>query len=150
MDGDTIPQGRDFDSTPNILQTAKSLKIDQSLGLGESPGDNVRMVARGQYYSISNPNGTATATATIDWSGGNTQRVGITQTTTLTFTNMKPGGRYILEVQQDETGSRAITWPTSVIWPGGAAATASGAQKVDIYAFYNNGSSTFVSSSLNY
>ena len=103
-----------------------------------------------QYYSVSGSNGTVGASATIDWKTGNTQRIGVNQTTTLAFSNVNAGGRYILEVQQDETGSRAITWPTNVVWAGGSAATASGALKVDIYAFYNNGSSTFASSSLNY
>ena len=103
-----------------------------------------------QYYSANNANSTVSASATIDWKTGNTQRVAITQTTTLTFSNMNAGGRYILEIQQDETGSRAITWPSNVVWPGGSAASASGALKADIYAFYNNGSSTFASSSLNY
>lgn len=143
-------QGKDFVSAPNILQTAKAIQTDQGVGIGSSPDNNARMVARGQYYSMSNANGTVTSSATIDWSKGNTQRVGITQTTTLAFSNIKPGGRYILEVQQDETGSRAITWPASVVWPAGTAATASGSNKVDLYAFYNNGSSTFASSSLNY
>jgi hypothetical protein len=141
---------KDFNSTPNVLQTAKSIQIDQSIGIGQSPDNNAKMAAKGQYYSVSNPNSTVSATATIDWSKGNTQRIGITQTTTLAFSNIKAGGRYILEVQQDETGSRAITWPSSVVWAGGSAATASGALKVDLYAFYNNGSSTFASSSLNY
>ena len=143
-------QDKDFDSASNILYTAKSIKIDQSLGIGESPDFNAKMVSRGQYYSVSNANSTVVATATIDWSRGNTQRCGITQTTVLTFSNLKSGGRYILEVQQDETGSRAITWPSSVVWAGGSAPTASGALKVDIYTFYNNGSSTFAASSLNY
>lgn len=134
----------------NILKTAKAIQTDQAIGIGGSPDNNTRMTAFGQYYSVSNPNGTVSASATIDWSRGNTQRIGITQTTTLAFSNIKSGGRYILEVQQDETGSRAITWPAAVVWPAGVAATASGALKIDIYAFYNNGSSTFASSSLNY
>lgn len=144
------PQSQDWDSSPNLLHTAKAVKLDQNLGIGSSPEPNARMATYGQYYSVSNPNSTVTATANIDWSKGNTQRMGLTQTTTLTFTNIKPGGRYILEVQQDETGSRAITWPANVVWPGGSAATPSLAGKIDLYAFYNNGSSTFASSSLNY
>lgn len=103
-----------------------------------------------QYYSARHANGTVSSSATINWANGNTQSLAITQTTTLTFSNTNAGGRYLLEVQQDETGSRAITWPSTLVWAGGSAPTASGALKVDIFTFYNNGTSTFGGSNLNY
>jgi len=42
--------------------------------------------------------------------------------TTLSFTNAKTGV-YILQIRQDSTGSRIITWPADVRWPGGVAPT---------------------------
>ena len=155
------PVVKDFDSSPNVLHTAKSIIVGDSnrftdinpnygVGINTKAETNSLMTAKGQYYSMRYANGTAASTATIDWAKANVQSVAITQTTTLTFASIKDGGRYIFEVQQDEVGSRAITWPATVVWPAGSAPTASGAFKVDLYAFYNNGSSTFGSSSLNY
>jgi hypothetical protein len=48
-------------------------------------------------------------------------------------------------IQQDSTGSRTITWPGSVRWPGGTAPTlTTTASKTDYIAFiYNGASSTY-------
>ena len=57
-------------------------------------------------------------TISVDWSKGETQIVTIGGNRTLIFSNGQKGGKYVLVVKQDATGSRTLTWPSSVHWPG--------------------------------
>jgi hypothetical protein len=55
---------------------------------------------------------------TINWNSGNNRKLTLTgNVTTLTLSNPQSGARYKIEVIQDSTGSRTITWPASVKWP---------------------------------
>lgn len=83
-------------------------------------------------------------TITVDWSKGNTQAVTLHGDRTLTFTNGKKGGRYMLVITQDEHGSRSVTLPTSVRWPGGTPPVnppllTTSAHKTDYITFFYNG-----------
>lgn len=54
-----------------------------------------------------------------------------------TPTNPKAGMTYVLEVIQDGTGSRTVTWPASFNWGSAGAPTLStGANKVDLVTLY--------------
>ena len=90
-------------------------------------------------YTVTDP---GTGTIAIDWNNGNTQSVTITGTgRTITFANGQDGGKYVLIVKQDTTGSRTITtWPTAVRWPtGGAITLTTTASKSDYIGFIYNG-----------
>jgi hypothetical protein len=81
-------------------------------------------------------NGNVTGNVTLDWSLAPTQRVRLTGNTTFTFLNGRPGNRYVLEAQQDGTGSRTGTWSPSVTWGSDTPPTLStGANKLDTFAF---------------
>lgn len=72
---------------------------------------------------------------TLDANLGNVQHVTLdANATTVTLSNF-PAGTYcamLLYIKQDGTGSRTITWPASVKWPGNTAPTLStGAAKID-------------------
>ena len=58
-------------------------------------------------------------TIAVDWSKGDTQAVTLGGNRALTFSNGQKGGKYLLILKQDATGSRTVTWPSSVRWPGG-------------------------------
>lgn len=89
-----------------------------------------------QYYSAYYANVTSTGSATINWNNGNEQSLALGANTALTFTNSQPGGRYILMLVQDSTGSRTVTWPSGVQWPSGTAPTlTTTAKKMDIITF---------------
>jgi hypothetical protein len=65
---------------------------------------------------------TANAIQVINWDTGNTQRVMVTAATQIvvnaTSSNPKDGGKYILKICQDPTGSRAVTYfPNALRWP---------------------------------
>ncbi len=90
-------------------------------------------------------NGNSGAALTIDWNNGNSQRVTLTAATvTLTLTNGKAGGSYVLECVQDGSGSRLITWAagggTAVIWPSAVTPTlTTTASRADIFTFFLDG-----------
>lgn len=113
----------------------------------------LKVLANGSYYSMAISSTTiATAAFTVDLSKGNVQSYVLGTTTTLTINNIKAGLRGILNLQQDSTGSRAVTWPSSFHWPAGTAPTlTSSANKVDVITFecYSTGV-CFAGSNLNY
>ncbi len=51
----------------------------------------------------------------------------------------------VLELAQDGSGGRLVTWPASVVWPGGTTPTLStAAAAVDIFTFFSrNGGTTW-------
>lgn len=90
-----------------------------------------------------NSSTSAVVTRQFTASGGNA---------TLTFSNApKAGTLVIVTIIQDGTGSRTITWPASVKWPGGTAPTlTTTASKRDVFSFVWDGSNYYaVSQTLN-
>lgn len=97
----------------------------------------------GQYNGALNDEGNTSTAITINWNEGNVQYVTMTGNATFTFTNPVSGGRYVLMLKQDATGSRLATWPVTVLWSGGAAPTLTvTAAKVDIITFVYDGVNT--------
>jgi hypothetical protein len=79
-------------------------------------------------------------TITVDWSKGSTQTVTLGGNRSFTFLNGQKGGKYLLIVKQDAHGSRTVTWPVSVHWPGGPPPTLTTlAAKTDYITFFYNG-----------
>jgi hypothetical protein len=81
-------------------------------------------------------------TITVDWSKGNIQSVTLVGNRALTFSNGQKGARYVLILKQDATGSRTVTWPSSLRWPGGppqANILTTTAGKTDYLTFFYNG-----------
>lgn len=119
-------------------------------GFGTAPNANARVIVTGQYLSTKYTQTYASTTA-INWSNGNVQQVTLTGNTTFTFVNGISGGRYLLVVKQDATGSRVITWPAAVKWPdGGATPPTSGANKTDVFSLVFDGTNYFGGFNLNY
>jgi hypothetical protein len=79
-------------------------------------------------------------TIVIDWSKGVTQAVTLHGNRALIFSNGQKGGKYTLILRQDATGSRTVTWPSSVHWAGVLGPTlTTTAGKADYIVFINNG-----------
>lgn len=107
------------------------------------------LVVSGQYYSAKYAL-TDGATIAVDWNNSLIQAVTLAGSRTVTFANPKAGARYLIELTQDGTGSRTITWPT-IRWEGGAAPTlTTTAGKTDLIFVYYDGTDYFGSSSLNF
>lgn len=72
----------------------------------------------------------------LDWNAaaGPMRSVTLTGNMTITFSNVSVGDVMVLEVIQDSTGGRTISWPSSVEWAGGSAiGPSSTGGAVDIY-----------------
>jgi hypothetical protein len=89
-----------------------------------------------QYYALFASSTANASQTTINWNNSNVQELKLTTSTTITFTNTNPGARYILMLLQDGTGSRIVTWSSTVQWAGGTAPTlTTAANKMDITTF---------------
>jgi len=103
-----------------------------------------------QYYSNRYDNGSSGTALTIDFNNANCQVTTLTGNCTLTINNPQAGGRYILELKQDGTGSRTVTWPANVKWSGGTAPTlTTTAAQTDIVTLYYNGTNFAATTLLN-
>lgn len=90
------------------------------------------------------------ATIPLDWNLSNVQSVTLAGNRIFTFINPKSGGRYLIFLKQDTTGSRTVTWPT-IIWRGGTAPTlTTAANKTDLITLVYDGTSYYGDASLNY
>lgn len=73
---------------------------------------------------------------TIDTSAGSVHDITLTGNCTFTFTAAQTDSGIELYLRQDATGSRTVTWPASVVWPGGTAPTITAtASNYDKYIF---------------
>lgn len=73
---------------------------------------------------------------TIDLANGSVQYLTLTGNCTYTFPTPVAGKSFILIQKQDGTGSRTVTWPASVDWPGATAPIlTSTASKADKFVF---------------
>ena len=81
---------------------------------------------------------------TIDLANGSVQILTLTGNCTFTFPTATAGRSFIMILKQDGTGSRTVTWPAAVKWPGGTAPTiTSTASKLDKYIFTSDGTNWY-------
>ena len=111
-----------------------------------------RIVAAYDRVVGSLDNGSSGTAKTIDWSSGAYQRLTLTGNVTLTFSNAAHGDRLALLTTQG-AGPYTITWPATVVWPGGSAPTITTTNgREDLFCFiYDSGLGKYIAaSSLNY
>ena len=92
------------------------------------------------YTAHGNTGSTETFDALTGWHSAT-----LDANSTFTFTGATSGlvAAMVLELAQDGTGSRTVTWPGSVVWPGGVAPTLSTtAAAVDILTFFSRDGGT--------
>lgn len=84
------------------------------------------------------------ATITFDLSASNIHGVTLGGNRTLALSNVSTGQVFILELTQDATGTRTVTWFTTIKWAGGAAPTlTTTANKRDTFGFRCTGTNTY-------
>jgi len=111
--------------------------------------DGRQMRVAGQYVSTKFAL-TDGATIALDWNNSNVQSVTLGGNRTFTFANPLTGGRYLIVLKQDGTGSRTVTWPT-IKWQGGTAPTlTTTANKTDLITLIYDGTDYFGMASLNF
>ena len=102
------------------------------IGLGAAADSSAALKIVGQVCGAVVEKGNSGSSMTLNWNDGNDQRVVLTAGCTLTFSNPKDSGRYLIRLKQDGTGGWAVTWPANVYWSGGSAPTLSAANKTDL------------------
>lgn len=76
------------------------------------------------------------ATITFDLSAGNKHRVTLAGNRILALSNVQSGHVFIVTLIQDATGSRTVTWFSTIAWAGGSAPTlTTTASKADTFGF---------------
>lgn len=93
-----------------------------------------------QTYSPS-----AAATATLDCSLGNEHRITMPAgNITIAVSNDTNAQKFIVSILQDATGSRTVTWFSTIRWVGGVTPTlTTTASKRDVFGFIRTGSGTY-------
>ena len=76
------------------------------------------------------------ATITFDLNSGNTHGVTLGDNRTFAISNESAGQKFMLRVLQEGTGSRTVTWFSTIKWAGGSAPTlTTTASKADVFGF---------------
>lgn len=98
--------------------------------------------------------GTLTDGVTINWDVGADPSAKVTlggNRTLANPSNMAAGGRYLLRVIQDGTGSRTLSFGAAYKWAGGSVPTPTALPgSVDVFEFYCNGSIMYGRMTANY
>jgi len=107
--------------------TVVTLSSDKTAAFTGSYQENVVTANTSTAYTVSLANGTV-------------QILTLTGNCTYTFPTATAGKSFMLLQKQDATGSRTVTWPSSVKWPGSTAPTITAtASKGDKYVFTADG-----------
>ena len=108
--------------------------------------NNINRVVLKDYGEEPSTSANTGATDTIDMEDGNFHPRVLTDNCTFTFSNPSASGTicsFTLELTQDGTGSRLVTWPGSVDWPAATAPTLStGVGDIDVFTFYTRDAGT--------
>jgi hypothetical protein len=84
------------------------------------------------------------STVTFDLSLGNLHAVTLGGNRTLALSNASTGQCFIVSLTQDGTGSRTVTWFSTIRWANGTTPTlTTTASKRDVFAFICTGSNTY-------
>jgi hypothetical protein len=130
-----------------ILSTTAASGVSVADAGGYFTGTNVETVLQELaskdlgYAAHGNTGSTETFDALTGWHSATLNSA----TVTVTFTGATSGlvAAMVLELAQDGTGGRLVTWPGSVVWPGGVAPTLStAAAAVDILTFFSRDGGT--------
>lgn len=99
----------------------------------------------GTYNTIQTYTPSGAGTATLDLSKGNVHHITMPAgNITIAISNGNIGQCFIVRILQDGTGSRTVTWFTTIKWAGGSAPTlTTTASKADTMGFEITGSSTY-------
>lgn len=83
-------------------------------------------------------------TVTFDLNAGPIHQVTLGGNRTLAISNGATGKVFMIRIIQDATGSRTVTWFSTIKWIGGAAPTLStAANAIDVFSFICTGTGTY-------
>jgi hypothetical protein len=93
-------------------------------------------VAQTIVENVDTNNASGPAVTLPDVTADTMHLITLTANCTFTFPTAAPGKSFLLAVVQDAAGSRTVSWPASVKWPGATAATLTSTPgKTDVLSF---------------
>ena len=110
-----------------------------------STANNPVKINAGSYTPTQTYTPSAAGTATLDLSLGNVHFITMPAgNITIALSNATVGQVFMIRILQDATGSRTVTWFTTIKWAGGSAPTlTTTASKADTMGFICTGSGTY-------
>ena len=152
-DGSSYLQGAYINAVVSATPGTNDMPADLAFGTtpdgGSGPTERVRITSAGTLQTSADyKEGVVTANTstayTINIANGTLQILTLTGNCTFTFPTATAGKSFTLLLKQDATGSRTVTWPAAVKWPGGTAPTiTSTASKLDKYVFTSDGTNWY-------
>jgi hypothetical protein len=133
----TNPSGTDYLNSP-AHATLHSSVNDEVVAIAAKVGMTSSTVTTSHDYKLTPRIITDTdgATVTFDLSLRGIHTVTLGGNRTLAISNATVGQTFILRLSQDATGSRTVTWFSTIKWAGGSAPTlTTTASKADTFGF---------------
>lgn len=142
-----------FSTTPTLVTpileaaTATSIAVPTLTTLATvSASTNASVnIASGSFNTIQTYTPAGAGTATLDLSKGNVQHITMPAgNIAIAISNGSVGQCFIVRILQDSSGSRTVTWFTTIKWAGGSPPTLTAtANKADTFGFEITGSGTY-------
>tara|TARA_R100001594_G_scaffold35938_1_gene65555 strand:+ start:17692 stop:19809 length:2118 start_codon:yes stop_codon:yes gene_type:complete len=110
----------------------------------DNSGNDKYRVTHGGAVKTGIKTNTDGSTVTFDLDEGNTHQVTLGGNRTLAISNEDEGQRFLIKLIQDGTGSRTVTWFSTIKWAGGTVPTlTTTAGKADLLGFLCTGTDTY-------
>lgn len=124
-------------TVPGTLHVQTTFQADSGSTATFNGGMFVNSSVNYKYFSAGNSG----AAITLNNTNGVMQKLTLTGNCTITLAGFAQAGAYMrLVLIQDATGSRTVTWPAAVQWPGGTAPTLTAtASKKDVVELFYDG-----------
>lgn len=152
-DGSQFLQGAAIWAAVSAVPGANDMPSDLNFGTTPDGGSGITarlIITNAGTVQLVNDYREAVVTAntgtayTINIANGTVQNLTLTGNCTFTFPTATSGKSFILLLRQDGTGSRTVTWPAAVKWPGGTAPTITAtASRLDKYIFTADGTNWY-------
>lgn len=124
---------------PSITATGTDTNVDLVIG---AKGTGLVRHSSATFQNI--VAATDGATITFNMALGNNQAVTLGGNRTLALSNVRTGQTFVLDLGQDATGSRTVTWFSGISWAGGTAPTlTTTANKRDLFEFRCTGAGAY-------
>jgi hypothetical protein len=155
-DGNEYPKRVDFVADNALIDAQMKANADlaeskiSTLGEDATPELGGEMDAGEHTIGFTEKdNGNSGTAKTIDLKMSNKHKLILTGNCILTLTAPSNPCSLTLKLIQDATGSREVTWPSAVKWPGGSEPTLStDANAVDIVSIYYDGTNYYAMAGL--
>jgi hypothetical protein len=139
-------------NTVQLESTPTQVIVEQDVVRVVAEQTSVRVVSAGVQGPaggsgpLRTANPTWAATMALDWSNADVVRITLAGNTTFTFTGAQNDQRLMLELTQDATGGRSVTWPANLRYSGTipAIALSTAGGRLDRIGFiYRAGTNTY-------